>query len=324
MKRAKILVTGASGFVGSALVIRLGSSLKYNVIAAVRSLHSTFPAGVAVCNVGDLSHATDYNDALIGVDVVVHAAARVHVINEKESDPLAMFRSVNVEGTLNLARQAANHGVKRFIFLSSIKVNGEGGRKIRPYRSEDSPNPLDPYGVSKLEAEVGLQQIAKYSNMEVVIIRPPLIYGPGVKANFYTMMRWLNRGVPLPLGAIYNKRSFVSVDNLVDLIYTCLEHPNAANEIFLVSDGQDLSTTELLRHMGHSLGKPARLIPVPECLVRTAGMLLCRRALSSRLLDSLQVDIDKTRNVLGWHPPISVTQALNSTAQYFLKKQNHE
>lgn len=319
MKRAKILVTGASGFVGSALVVRLASCVNYDVIAASRSESLNAPACVVVCKVDSLSRDTDYSNALVGVDVVVHVAARVHVMNDQASDPLAMFRLVNVEGTLNLARQAANGGVKRFVFLSSIKVNGEGGRKALPFTPEDVPNPSDPYGVSKFEAEVGLRQIAEYSGMEVVIIRPPLVYGPGVKANFYTMMNWLNRGVPLPFGSIRNKRSFVAIDNLVDLIQTCLEHPKAANEVFLVSDGQDLSTTELLHHMAIALGKPAKLIPIPVWLMRAASTILGKPSLSARLFDSLQVDISKTKALLNWVPPVKVEQALDSTAQYFRK-----
>lgn len=319
MKRAKILVTGASGFVGSALVIRLASYVDYDVVAAVRSDGSNFPARVLGCKVDGLSRDTDYSNALAGVDVVVHAAARVHVMNDQASDPLAMFRLVNVEGTLNLARQAANSGVKRFVFLSSIKVNGEGGRRALPFTPEDVPNPSDPYGLSKFEAEVGLRQIAEHSGMEVVFIRPALVYGPGVKANFYTMMNWLNRGVPLPFGSIRNKRSFVAIDNLIDLIRVCLEHPSAANEIFLVSDGQDLSTTELLHRLARFLGRPARLFPVPVWLMRVAAVLLRKRSLSTRLFDSLQVDISKTKNLLGWSPPVDVDEALDSTAQHFLR-----
>ncbi|MHC8298790.1 UDP-glucose 4-epimerase family protein [Pseudomonas sp. ZS1P83] len=319
MKRTKILVTGASGFVGSALIMRLAGLLSYDVVAVVRSSDFKFPSRVVECKVDSLSRDTDYCSALTGVDVVVHAAARVHVMNDLASDQLAMFRLVNVEGTLNLARQAASCGVKRFIFLSSIKVNGEGGRSTRPFTADDIPNPADPYGISKFEAEAGLNKISESSGMQIVIIRPPLVYGPGVKANFKTMMSWLNRGIPLPFGAVFNKRSLVAIDNLVDLISVCLEHPNAANEIFLVSDGQDLSTTELLHHLARSLGKPARLIPVPVWLMRIAAIMLQKRSLSTRLFDSLQVDISKTKNLLGWSPPVDVDEALYSTAQHFLR-----
>ncbi|MGZ7458968.1 UDP-glucose 4-epimerase family protein [Pseudomonas sp. Ma2-10] len=319
MKRTKILVTGASGFVGSALVARLAGFLNYDVVAVVRSSGFKFPYNIVERKVDSLSSSTDYRSVLAGVDVVVHAAARVHVMNDEASDPLSMFRLVNVEGTLNLARQAADCGVKRFVFLSSIKVNGEGGRGTRPFTADNIPNPADSYGISKFEAEAGLHKISESSGMQIVIIRPPLVYGPGVKANFKTMMSWLNSGIPLPFGAVFNKRSLVAIDNLVDLIRVCLEHPSAANEIFLVSDGQDLSTTELLHRLARSLGKPARLIPVPVWLMRIAAIMLKKRSLSTRLFDSLQVDISKTKNLLGWSPPVDVDEALYSTAQHFLR-----
>ncbi|RZN98795.1 SDR family oxidoreductase [Pseudomonas moorei] len=319
MRRTKILVTGASGFVGSALVKRLADSPSYDTIAAVRTNDFNCPHGAAVCKVDSLGLDTDYRDILAGVDVVVHCAARVHIMNDTGADPLAMFRLVNVEGTLNLARQAADSGVNRFIFLSSIKVNGDRSQFSRPLTPDDTPNPSDPYGVSKFEAEVGLRKIAESSGMQLVVVRPPLVYGPGVKANFYAMMSWLNQGIPLPFGAIFNKRSFVSIDNLVDLLYVCLEHPNAGNEIFLVSDGEDLSTTELLRILAKALGKPARLVPVPVWLMRVAAILVRRRSLSTRLFDSLQVDISKTETVLGWTPPVSIDKALNLTARNFLE-----
>lgn len=322
MKRTKILVTGASGFVGSALVKRLADSSSHETIAAVRTNDFIAPSGVAICKVYGLGFDTDYRDVLTGVDVVVHCAARVHIMNDSAANPLAMFRLINVEGTLNLARQAADSGAKRFVFLSSIKVNGEGSQSSRPFTPEDTPNPSDPYGVSKFEAEVGLRKIAESSGMQLVVVRPPLVYGPGVKANFYTMMSWLYRGGPLPFGAIFNKRSFVSIDNLVDLLYVCLQHPSAGNEIFLVSDGKDLSTTELLRLMANALGKPARLMPVPVWLMRAVATLVDRRSLSSRLFDSLQVDISKTESVLGWTPPVSIDKALSSTAQHFLRAHN--
>jgi nucleoside-diphosphate-sugar epimerase len=322
MKRTKILVTGASGFVGSALVKRLADSSSHETIAAVRTNDFIGPSGVAICKVDGLGFDTDYREVLTGVDVVVHCAARVHIMNDSAANPLAMFRLINVEGTLNLARQAADSGAKRFVFLSSIKVNGEGSQNSRPFTPEDIPNPSDPYGVSKFEAEVGLRKIAESSGMQLVVVRPPLVYGPGVKANFYAMMSWLYRGIPLPFGTVFNKRSFVSIDNLVDLLYVCLQHPSAGNEIFLVSDGKDLSTTELLRLMANALGKPARLMPVPVWLMRAVATLVDRRSLSSRLFDSLQVDISKTESVLGWTPPVSIDKALSSTAQHFLRTHN--
>jgi UDP-glucose 4-epimerase len=242
-------------------------------------------------------------------------------MNDAEADPLAAFRKVNVEGTLNLARQAAAAGVRRFIFISSIKVNGEGTAPGMVYTAEDVPAPADPYGVSKMEAEQGLRELAAESAMDVVIIRPVLVYGPGVKANFLNMMLWLDKGIPLPFGAIDNSRSLVALDNLVDLILTCIEHPEAANQTFLVSDGEDLSTTALLNKMANALNKPARLIPVPSWILQSGAALLGRKGLSQRLCGSLRVDITKTRNLLGWTPPLSVDEALAITAKHFREHQ---
>ncbi|PMQ14342.1 N-acetyl-alpha-D-glucosaminyl-diphospho-ditrans,octacis-undecaprenol 4-epimerase [Pseudomonas sp. AD21] len=240
-------------------------------------------------------------------------------MKESSSDPLAEFRKVNVDGTLNLARQAAAAGVKRFIFISSIKVNGEFTEPGKPFCADDLPAPVDSYGISKLEAEQKLRALSSTTSMEVVIIRPVLIYGPGVKANFLSMMNWIHKGVPLPFGAIHNKRSLVALDNVVDLIVTCLSHPAAADQIFLVSDGQDVSTTELLRKTGEALNQRARLIPLPVWMMKVLALSLGRRALSQRLFDSLQVDISKNRQLLDWTPPLNIDMALKKTAQYFLE-----
>jgi nucleoside-diphosphate-sugar epimerase len=210
--------------------------------------------------------------------------------------------------------------VQRYIFISSIKVNGEGALLGQPYTAENQPAPIDAYGISKREAEDALRQLADQTGMEVVIIRPPLVYGPGVKANFHSMMRWLEKGVPLPLAAIHNKRSFVALDNLVDLIVTCIAHPSAANQTFLAGDGEDLSTTELLHRLGNALGKPAKLFPLPIWLLNAGAMLSGRRDMAQRLCNSLQVDISKTRELLGWQPPVSVDDALKKTAADFLQK----
>lgn len=251
------------------------------------------------------------------VEQIVHLAARVHVMNDKSSDPFTEFRRVNVEGTVNLARQAADAGVRRFVFLSSIKVNGEFTQEGRPFTADDAPAPQDPYGVSKHEAERLLQQIAVETDMEVVIIRPPLVYGPGVKANFASMMRWLARGVPLPLAAVTeNRRSLVALDNLVDLIVTCLSHPAAANQTFLVSDGEDLSTADLLRRMGAALDHPARLFYTPPALLKL-GIQVVKPGIYQRLCGSLQLDIAKTRQMLSWNPPVSVDEGLLRAAQGF-------
>lgn len=313
-----VLVTGASGFVGGALVKCLADADRYRVVAAVRNPDVDLPMAAEFVRVDGLGPDTDWQAALGGISVVVHCAARVHVMDDRSADPLLEFRRINVEGTLNLAHQAAEAGVKRFIFISSIKVNGEGTSPSTPYRREDIPEPIDPYGISKREAEEGLREIAAVSGVEVVVIRPPLVYGPGVTANFLSMMRWLHRGVPLPLGAIHNKRSLVAKDNLVDLISTCIDHPAAGNEIFLASDGEDLSTTALLRRLGQALGKPARLLPVPAWLLTGGAALLGKKAIAQRVCGNLQLDISHTRDVLGWEPPVSVDAGLQRTAEAFL------
>ena len=240
-------------------------------------------------------------------------------MNDSAKGSLNEFRKVNVEGTLNLARQAADAQAKRFIFISSIKVNGESTDPGKPFTVEDQPNPMDPYGISKWETEVGLHQVAKETGLEVVVIRPPLVYGPGVRANFLRMMRWINSGAPLPLGAIHNKRSLVALDNLVDLIVTCIEHPAAANQTFLAGDGEDLSTTELLQRIGKALGKPARLIPFPASMLTFVASLLGKWDVAHRLCGSLQVDISKARTLLGWEPPVSLDEGLRKVAEDFKK-----
>lgn len=264
-----------------------------------------------------LESGADWSIALQDIDVVVHAAARVHVMSDRSADPLAEFRKVNVDGTVHLAREAAASGAKRFIFLSSVKVNGEMTATGRPFRAVDIPAPQDPYGVSKLEAEQALMQVGKETGMEIVVVRPPLVYGPGVKANFHNMMRWLRKGIPLPLGSIDNRRSFVALDNLVDLIITCINHPAAAGHVFLVSDGEDLSTPELLRRLGAALGRPARLLPVPTFLLISGAALLGKPGIAQRLCSSLQLDISDTTEILGWRPPVTVNIALQETAISF-------
>jgi len=314
MKR--VMVTGGSGFVGRALLARLHQE-GYGLIAPSRAPLAQAPVGVINPLVGGLAADVDWRASLEGAAVVIHSAARVHVMNDTAADPLVEFRKANVDGTLSLARQAAAAGVRRFIFISSIKVNGEGTELGHPYRADDTPDPQDPYGISKMEAEQGLRALASETAMEVVIIRPVLVYGPGVKANFRSMMSWLRKGIPLPLGATGNKRSLVAVDNLVDLIAICIDHPAAANQTFLVSDGEDLSTTQLLQRMGKALGRPARLLPVPASLLQAGAAMLGRRAIAQRLCGSLQVDIGKTRELLGWAPPVSVDDALLKTARAF-------
>lgn len=315
-----ILVTGASGFVGKALCAKLIKHCPIRISVRDKSV-GYWPAGVDVI-VASLSPGQDWITALSGVSSIVHCAARVHVMNEDAGDPLAEFRRVNVEGTLRLARQAAEAGVRRFVFISSIKVNGEHSPTGHPFTADETPVPGDPYGISKYEAEVGLRALSHETGMEVVIIRPPLVYGPGVKANFLAMMRWLQRGFPLPLGGVTeNRRSLVFLGNLIDLIVTCIDHPAAANQIFLVSDDEDLSTAALLRRMAAALGRPARLVPVPVGLITIGAKLIGRPGIAQRLCGSLQVDIDKTKSLLGWTPPFSVDDGLQRTASHWRDSQ---
>jgi nucleoside-diphosphate-sugar epimerase len=302
------LVTGAGGFVGKSLCAAL--SMRGSMVrAAVRSMHNRGEDLDSVV-VGAINADADWSEAFQGVATVVHLAARVHIMDDVAEDPLAAFRAVNVEGTLNLARQAAAAGLQRFVFISSVKVNGEHTEPGQAFTESDAPNPQDAYGQSKLEAEQGLRQIAAETGMDAVIIRPPLVYGPGVKANFAALMRAVQRGWPLPLGAIHNQRSLVTLDNLVDFIITCVTHAKAANQTFLVSDGQDLSTTELVRGMARAAGVRARLVPVPVWALQAGAKLLGKGDAVQRLCGNLQVDISKARELLGWVPPVSVEDGL--------------
>jgi nucleoside-diphosphate-sugar epimerase len=311
-----ILVTGATGLVGGALLMRLDADLaRKGVVAAVRHKAASLPKEVLQVQVGDLLHTTYWGLALQGVDAIVHCAARVHVMQGDETGDTQTYHEVNVNGTVNLARQAAQAGVRRFVFVSSIKVNGEATQPSKPFTADDVPLPLDPYGVSKLEAEKGLRAIEAQTGMEVVIVRPPLVYGPGVKANFAFMMRWVARGIPLPLGSINNSRSMVALGNLVDLLVICLEHPSAAGQTFLVSDGEDVSTTQLLRRTAKAMGQNALLLPVPAFVLKWGAEMLGKRDIVQRLCGSLQVDITKTRNLLGWNPPLTLDQGLKQAVE---------
>lgn len=314
-----ILVTGAKGFVGSALVRKLQSEQAGCVVSAVRVAESTRRDSSRIVEVGDLSGTTDWSAALDRVERVVHLAARVHVMRERDRDPESAYQGVNVDATLNLARQAARQGVRRFVFLSSIKVNGETTDGRSPFTAKDAPRPQDPYGVSKLRAEIGLQEIGAMTGMEVTIIRPPLVYGPGVAGNFRRILSWIYKGIPLPFGAVRNARSLVALDNLVDLVGVCLDHPAAGGHTFLVADGQDLSTGELCRRVGAALGRPARLVPVPHSVLATGCSLLGCGEVAQRLLGSLRIDAAETRERLAWRPTVGVSEGISRAAEDFLR-----
>jgi nucleoside-diphosphate-sugar epimerase len=304
----KILVTGASGFVGSATCASLVAQ-GLEVVGAVRQLPARPLAGVDYRIVGDLDADADWRAALAGVEGVIHCAARVHVMRETADDPLAAFRSANVAGTERLARQAVAAGVKRLVFISSIKVNGEeieGGS----FREDDAPVPQDPYGQTKWEAEAILARLAKETGLEVVIVRPPLVYGPGVKGNLARLLSWIERGVPLPLAGIRNALSLIGIDNLASALQACLTHPAAAGRTYLVRDGEDVSTPELVRRLGRHLGNPARLFALPAPLLEGLAGLAGRRADVRRLTGSLIADDSRIRRELGWVPPRTLDQGL--------------
>lgn len=307
----KILVTGANGFVGQNLIKAL-KQRDVHVVCVGRQL--TAPNANAFFAVPDFTEQTAWQKPLKGCDLVIHLAARVHVMNDKALNPLEEFRMVNVDGTLALAVQAAKAGAKRFLYISSIKVNGEFTELDKPFTAQDAANPQDAYAVSKYEAEQGLLLIARQTGMDVVVIRPPLIYGAGVKANFASMLKAVKRKIPLPLGAIHNKRSFVYVGNLVSLIVCCMDHPAAKNQVFLVSDDHDLSTTELLQECAAALHVQSRLWPVPQSLIKGCATLLGKQSVAQRLCGNLQVDISKTYALLGWKPPVTVADGLKFTA----------
>lgn len=303
----KVLVTGATGFVGGGLCSQLAAA-GYVVVPAVRRACG----GADEMIVGDIGDKTHWGAALAGCEVIVHLAARVHAVpGRAESDARELYRAANTTAALNLARQAAESGSKRIVFVSTVKVNGEG--RDEPYRETDTPSPEDAYAISKWEAEQGLHRIAQETGLEVVILRPPLVYGPGVKANFARLIETVARGVPLPLGAIRNRRSLLYLGNFVDAIRVCIEHPAAAGQTFLLDDGHPVSTPELIRAVARALGRPARLLPVPVKLLHLGGALLGRRAAVARLTGSLCVDSSLIRTRLGWTPPYSMEAGLAAT-----------
>lgn len=314
----KVLLTGANGFVGQELCAELLRDGHW-VRGALRKNTGRLAKAdeIEYVVVGSVDADTVWQPALMGCDVVVHLAARVHVMRDAASDPLAEFRKVNTEGALNLSRQAAQAGVRRFIFISTIKVNGEGSDN--PYLETDTPAPKDPYAISKWEAEQGLQKIALETGLEVVILRPPLVYGPGVRANFLHLMQLIQQGWPLPLGAIKNHRSLLYLGNFVDVIRLCIEHPAAPGQTFLVDDGQTISTPDLIREIAKAMNRPARFVPVPVSLLQWVGSMTGRSAAVSRLTGSLYVDSQAIRSRLGWTPPYSMQTGLAHTVAAFIQ-----
>ncbi len=307
----RVLVTGSTGFVGRAMIDRLIAD-GVMVTAAVRRPDAHFPAEVRQVVVGNIGPMSDWSEALASCDVVLHLAARVHQMNDADTDPLSAFRHVNSSGTQALATQAAAAGIRRLVFVSSVKVNGEETRRGQQFTELDAPAPADAYGVSKMEAECSLRQLAAASSLEVTIVRPPLVYGPGVRANFHSMVRWVARGVPLPFGRVtQNRRSLVALANLVSLLRVTLSHPAAANETFLVSDGEDVSTADLLRRTACALGLRARLVPVPMSILAAGASAFGKGAVLTRLCGSLQVDSSKARRLLHWTPAVSLDDGLH-------------
>ncbi|PKO54938.1 MAG: NAD-dependent dehydratase [Betaproteobacteria bacterium HGW-Betaproteobacteria-2] len=311
----KYLLTGASGFVGRALVERL--KLHGDIVVEVGRRQSTGSTG-CFYQVNDISVDTDFAEAFDGCDAVIHLAARVHVMHDSVTDPLAAFQAVNLHGTVNLARQAAKAGVRRFVYVSSIKVNGEYTGS-QPFTEADGPQPQDPYAVSKWQAEQALHEIGRETGMEIVIVRPPLVYGSGVKANFYSLLKLVSKRLPLPLGSIRNRRSMIYVGNLTDALITCATHPAAAGQTYLVSDGEAVSTPQLVKAIAVAMHCPDRVFPFPLSVMRFFASLIGKSSAVDRLTQSLEVGSSKIEKELGWRPPYSMQQGLQVTADWFLQ-----
>ena len=314
---AVVAVTGVTGFVGQSLGREIASRA-FGLRAVVRTVNQASElsySNIDYIGVGDITSHTDWSTALTGVDCVIHCAARAHIMHETAGDALAAYRALNVDGSRRLAEQAAAAGVRRLVYLSSIKVNGEDTAPGASFLFSDTPAPEDAYGISKWEAEQALWDVSAKTGLEVVVVRPPLVFGPGVKGNLARLLKLVRLGLPLPLGGVQNRRSLIGLDNLVDLLIRCLDHPAAAGQTFLVSDGEDLSTPDLIRHMAAAMGRSARLFPVPVSLLRLTGSALGKRAEIDRLLGSLQIDSSHTRQVLGWIPPVSIEEGIRRMVQ---------
>lgn len=324
----RILITGANGFVGRSLyhaLMQAGNIMRGTVRQhrQCTGLISEKEVAKDIIAVGNIGPYTDWSEALEGIDVVIHVAGRAHILHDTESNPLAAFRHVNTAGTERLAWASVERGVRRFVYISSIGVNGNLTSEAA-FTEWDAPKPHNDYALSKWEAEQVLQRIAAKSGIEVVVVRPPLVYGPGVKANFFRLLKWVERSIPLPLASVDNRRSLVALDNLVDLLVHCVQHPGAAGETFLVSDGEDLSTPELIRQIAAKMDRPARLTPCPTGLLRLGAHLLGKGTMLEQLCGSLQVDISKAEQILGWKPPVSVDEALSKTVDWYLEeKEGH-
>jgi UDP-glucose 4-epimerase len=315
----KILITGATGFVGRALFENLKLKKKYLIHLSTRTNQEKLFEGKKTFNVGEIDSNTNWNDALDGVDCIVHCAARAHTTEKKQTDSLNAYRRINVDGTRNLAKQAAGGGIKRFIFLSSIKVNGDGTIASKSFKYNHISQPEDAYGISKWEAEQALLEISKQTGLEVVIIRPPLVYGEGVKRNFLRLLDLVYKQIPLPFAKINNLRSFIGLDNLIDLIICCIDHPKAGGKTFLVSDGEDLSTPDLIIKLSKFMDKSPRLFQVPQYIIQLIGHLVGKSSEIKRLFGSLRVDNSYTREILEWKPVLSLDESLAKTVRWYLK-----
>ncbi len=312
----RVLVTGATGFVARALVPRLERE-GFRIVAALRTPREVpWLAAAERRLVGEIGPDTPWLNAFDDIDSVVHLAARVHVMRESSTDPLAAHRRTNAAGTAWLARNAAKAGVRRLVYVSTLKVNGETTTDV-PFTERDAPEPVDPYGISKWEGEQAIAAQAAENGLETVVIRPPLVYGPGIKGNMLRLFALCDRGIPLPLASVRNRRSLIAAGNLADIIARCLDHPGAAGGTFLVCDGEDVSTPDLIRRIAAALGRPARLVPMPETVLRAAGRLTGKSDSVARLLDSLTLDDGKLRQLLDWTPPVSVDHALAETAAWY-------
>jgi nucleoside-diphosphate-sugar epimerase len=316
---SKILITGANGFVGKSLLQNLILKKKYFIHLSSRTAQEKTIDQVSYFNVGDIDSKTNWKNALYQVDCVIHCAAKVHVMGTKQKDLLNIYRRVNIEGTKNLAEQAASLGIKRFIFLSSIKVNGERTKGYLSFRYSDNPQPEDAYGISKFETELALKQISKKTGLEIVVIRAPLVYGPGVKGNFLRLLDLVYRKTPLPFAKINNLRSFVSIDNLTELIIRCIDHPKAAEKIFLASDNEDVSTPDLIIKLSKFMNKTPRLFPIPVWILQLMGQLSGKSLEVERLTGSLRIDISDTHKILGWSPFLSLNEGLEKVVKWYLR-----